>query len=107
MPNFLPDVPSVRADLAAQYTAVNRMDRIIEVMIEELSLANQLENTLIIYFSDNGIPFPRYEIIRNMFYSILCLAAKQICSCKDSTSHVLYIFQMRQEVDAYRTSSVR
>ncbi|XP_074464267.1 N-sulfoglucosamine sulfohydrolase isoform X2 [Larus michahellis] len=58
VPPFVPDTPAARADLAAQYTTIGRMDQGIGLVLEELRLAGFLNSTLVIYTSDNGIPFP-------------------------------------------------
>eukprot|EP00049_Salpingoeca_infusionum_P015544 m.303684 g.303684 ORF g.303684 m.303684 type:complete len:572 (-) comp15894_c0_seq5:119-1834(-) len=58
VPPFLPDNTSVREDIAAQYTAVNRMDQGVGIVLDQLKRAGHLDDTLIVYFSDNGIPFP-------------------------------------------------
>ena len=58
VPPFLPDNADVRADLAGQYTAVRRMDDGIGLILAELELAGVAEDTLVMFFSDNGVPFP-------------------------------------------------
>lgn len=58
LPFFVPDTPEARADLAAQYTTIGRMDQGIGLFLKELDLAGFTEDTLVIYSSDNGIPFP-------------------------------------------------
>lgn len=58
VPPFVPDTPAARADLAAQYTTVSRLDQGIGLVLQELRDAGYENNTLIIYSSDNGIPFP-------------------------------------------------
>ncbi|KAK6171324.1 hypothetical protein SNE40_019538 [Patella caerulea] len=58
VPYFVQDTPIARADIAAQYTTISRLDQGIGLMIKELELAGVLDDTLIIYSSDNGIPFP-------------------------------------------------
>ncbi|CAL4244552.1 unnamed protein product, partial [Meganyctiphanes norvegica] len=58
VPYHVQDTPAARADLAAQYTTISRLDQSIGAVIQELSSAGHLEDTLIIYTSDNGIPFP-------------------------------------------------
>ncbi len=40
------------------YTALSRLDQGVGLFLKELESAGQLNNTLIIYTSDNGIPFP-------------------------------------------------
>ncbi|MED6246707.1 hypothetical protein ATANTOWER_022277, partial [Ataeniobius toweri] len=58
VPPFIPDTPAARADLAAQYTTVSRLDQGIGLVLQELRDAGYENDTLIIYSSDNGIPFP-------------------------------------------------
>uniref|UniRef100_A0A3B3YNY5 Sulfatase N-terminal domain-containing protein n=1 Tax=Poecilia mexicana TaxID=48701 RepID=A0A3B3YNY5_9TELE len=58
VPPFIPDTPAARADLAAQYTTVSRLDQGIGLVLQELREAGYDNDTLIIYSSDNGIPFP-------------------------------------------------
>ena len=58
VPDFLPDTDAVRADLAAQYTVVNRMDQGVGLLLSELEGAGVADTTLVFFFSDNGIPFP-------------------------------------------------
>lgn len=58
VPSFLPDTPQCRAELAQYYQAVNRVDQGVGRLIDHLKAANQYENTLIVFISDNGIAFP-------------------------------------------------
>jgi N-sulfoglucosamine sulfohydrolase len=57
VPSFLPDNPEVRAELAEYYEAANRLDQGVGFMLNLLRETGQLDNTLIIFLSDNGIPF--------------------------------------------------
>ena len=58
VPYHLPDRPEVRAELAEYYQSVTRMDRGVGLLMEVLEQTGQLGNTLIIFVSDNGMPFP-------------------------------------------------
>nr|KAF6458773.1 N-sulfoglucosamine sulfohydrolase [Rousettus aegyptiacus] len=58
VPYFIPDTPAARADLAAQYTTIGRMDQGIGLVLQELQAAGVLNDTLVIFTSDNGVPFP-------------------------------------------------
>ena len=58
VPPFLPDNDDVREDIAGQYTAWDRLDQGVGLIQAELARAGALDDTLIIFFSDNGIPFP-------------------------------------------------
>lgn len=54
----LPDVPGAREELAAYYSQVERMDAMIGEVLALLDELNQLDDTLIVFISDNGSPFP-------------------------------------------------
>ncbi|HEX9973580.1 MAG TPA: sulfatase [bacterium] len=58
VPDFLPDTPDVREELADQYQSITRLDTGIGKVLENLRKSGRYEDTLIIYISDNGIPFP-------------------------------------------------
>ncbi|HET7695387.1 MAG TPA: sulfatase-like hydrolase/transferase [Vicinamibacterales bacterium] len=59
VPGYLPDTPIVRGDLLDYYLEVQRFDRDVARMLETLERAGELENTIVIVTSDNGMPFPR------------------------------------------------
>ena len=59
VPPFLADTPETRADLARYYDEVGRMDQHIGQFVETLRRRGLLESTCIVFFSDNGRPFPR------------------------------------------------
>ncbi len=58
VPDFLPDTPEVREELADQYESITRLDTGIGMVMDELRKSGRYDDTLIIYISDNGIPFP-------------------------------------------------
>jgi N-sulfoglucosamine sulfohydrolase len=58
VPYFLPDCSEVREELADQYESVSRMDQGVGLVLEELKKSGRYDDTLILYISDNGIPFP-------------------------------------------------
>lgn len=59
LPYFVQDTPAARQDVAAQYTTVSRLDQGVGLVLGELASFGLDKNTLIVYSSDNGIPFPR------------------------------------------------
>jgi arylsulfatase A-like enzyme len=59
VPPYLADTPDTRADLAHYYDAIARMDGDIGRMLEILESRKLRDNTLVIFLSDNGAPFPR------------------------------------------------
>jgi len=58
VPDFLPDIPECRAELAQYYQAVSRVDQGVGHLMEILGKAGKYDNTVVIYISDNGIAFP-------------------------------------------------
>ncbi|MFN8357089.1 MAG: sulfatase [Spirosomataceae bacterium] len=58
VPAFLPDTPEIRGDLADYFAEIERFDREIGALIEQLRSTGRLENTIIVVASDNGMPFP-------------------------------------------------
>lgn len=58
VPPYLPDTPECREELAQYYGSAQRADSGLLRLIEILKETGRWDNTLIIYVSDNGIPFP-------------------------------------------------
>ncbi|XP_049774157.1 N-sulphoglucosamine sulphohydrolase [Schistocerca cancellata] len=58
VPYFVQDSIAAREDIAAQYTTISRLDQGVGLVLKELKDAGFEDNTLVIYSSDNGIPFP-------------------------------------------------
>ena len=59
VPGFLPDVDCVRNDILDYYYEIERFDRECGAILHKIDQMGELENTLIIMTSDNGMPFPR------------------------------------------------
>lgn len=59
VPAFLPDLPEVRNDLLDYYAEVQRFDSELADILKKLEAAGELDNTLVVVTSDNGMPFPR------------------------------------------------
>lgn len=59
LPPFLPDVPTVREDMADYLGEAQAFDAALGVLLDELEKAGQLENTLVVVSGDHGPPgFP-------------------------------------------------
>jgi N-sulfoglucosamine sulfohydrolase len=58
VPPFLPDTPICRAELAQYYESISRIDQGVGRLVEILKGAGKFDDTLIIYISDNGVPWP-------------------------------------------------
>lgn len=71
VPAIFPDHDSVRIDMLDYFTEVEWFDHHLQKMIDLLEQMGELDNTLIIVTSDNGMPFPRcksnlYDLGTNM-----------------------------------------
>lgn len=58
VPLYLADDLATRADLADYFSEIMRLDEQVGVMVNELKARNLFRNTLVIFLSDNGSPFP-------------------------------------------------
>jgi N-sulfoglucosamine sulfohydrolase len=58
VPHFLPDRPEVRAELAEYYESIARVDQGMGRLVGALKATNHFDDTLILFLSDNGPPFP-------------------------------------------------
>ncbi len=59
VPPYYPDNDIVRRDMAVVYSNVTEMDRQFQRLVDELEAEGELDNTIIIWYSDNGGPLPR------------------------------------------------
>ncbi len=59
VPPYLPDTPEVRADLAMYYDEISRLDHFVGHVLDELDRQGVANDTLVLFLSDNGRPFPR------------------------------------------------
>lgn len=57
-PAFLPDLPDVRHEVAQYYSSVHRADQTFGQVLKALADSGLEENTIVIFFSDNGISMP-------------------------------------------------
>ncbi|PHN07800.1 sulfatase family protein [Flavilitoribacter nigricans] len=58
VPDFLPDLPEVRQEIAEYYTSVYRCDQVVGAILQALDESGFRENTLVMFISDNGISVP-------------------------------------------------
>lgn len=59
VPGFFPDNDCVRNDILDYYFEIERFDRECGQLIKMLEESGELDNTIIVMTSDNGMPFPR------------------------------------------------
>jgi arylsulfatase A-like enzyme len=54
-----PDSPEVKSDVADYYWEVQRFDREVGDLLEQLEKAGELDNTIVVMTGDHNMPFPR------------------------------------------------
>ncbi|MGB0241835.1 MAG: sulfatase-like hydrolase/transferase [Verrucomicrobiales bacterium] len=59
VPAVLPDNETVRTDLGDYYTKIERFDRDAARILSLIEERGELDNTIVVMTSDNGMPFPR------------------------------------------------
>ncbi|TWU55608.1 Arylsulfatase [Rubripirellula reticaptiva] len=59
VPAHLPDTADVREDLRLYYDEIGRLDTYVGKVIAKLGEQGVADNTLVLFISDNGRPFPR------------------------------------------------
>jgi len=59
VPPYMAEMPDTKKDLASYYDEVQRLDRYVGLVVQELKRQKALDNTVIIFMADNGRPFPR------------------------------------------------
>lgn len=60
-PPYHPNNDVVRHDWAVVYSNIHAMDKLVQQHIDEVRAAGLLDNTIIIWYSDNGGPMPRQK----------------------------------------------
>jgi N-sulfoglucosamine sulfohydrolase len=58
VPGFLPDHPDTRLELSHYYSSVRRADDCVGQILKALDESGERKNTLIVFLSDHGMPFP-------------------------------------------------
>ncbi|MBT4821352.1 MAG: sulfatase [Lentisphaerae bacterium] len=58
VPGFLPDTPLSRKEVTAYYNSVRRADDSFGNVMKALRDTGVWDNTLVVFFSDHGMPFP-------------------------------------------------
>jgi len=62
VPGFLPDLPVVRKDLATFYENIRRADAAVGKILDALKAAGLEDETLVLFTTDHGMPFPRAKM---------------------------------------------
>ncbi|MCC5875582.1 MAG: sulfatase [Candidatus Sumerlaeia bacterium] len=59
LPPYYPDDPILREDLAQYYDSIHLLDRRVGIFLDKLEADGLADNTIVIFFGDNGRPFAR------------------------------------------------
>ena len=59
VPPYMPDTPDVRKDLQMYYDEIGRLDNYVGKVLGTLKEQGVADNTIVLFISDNGRPFPR------------------------------------------------
>lgn len=62
VPPFLPDTEEIRSDLLDYYFEVEWFDRQLGGILARIEKAGELDRTMVVVTSDNGMPFPRAKV---------------------------------------------
>ena len=54
VPDYYPDIPEVRSDLAIKYSNIEALDKEVGELLSQLEAKKLLENTIIFFWSDHG-----------------------------------------------------
>lgn len=61
VPGYFPDTDTIRNDLLDYAFEIEYMDKQVEKILAYLKETGELDNTIIVYTSDHGMPFPRVK----------------------------------------------
>lgn len=59
VPPYLPDLPEIRADIAAYHDIITDLDRQVGKILDDLDKAGLADKTIVFYYSDHGGALPR------------------------------------------------
>lgn len=59
VPSFFPDHPRIRSDILDYAYEIEHFDTHLQHMLDQLAAIGELDNTIVIVTSDNGMAFPR------------------------------------------------
>lgn len=59
IPPYLPNTEVVKNDMRVMYSNIIEMDRQVGFLLDQLEADGQLENTIVVWYTDHGGPLPR------------------------------------------------
>ena len=75
VPEFLEELPAVRREVAMYYTAMARLDRTFDSILQALQASGRADSTIVVFLSDHGMSFPfsKASVYRNGTWSPVLL----------------------------------
>lgn len=61
LPPYLPDTEKTRKDMRRLYSNIVELDQHIGVVLDQLEADGELENTIVVWYTDHGGPLPRQK----------------------------------------------
>lgn len=117
VPPYLPDIPECREELAAYYGSIERCDSGLLRLIEILKETGRWDDTLVVYVSDNGAPFPGAKttlydpgtrlpcVVRNPFGKRQGYVCNAMVTWADVTPTILDFAGLPSDPDAFHGRS--
>lgn len=119
VPEFLPDTKQTREEIAEYYQSISRIDQGFGKLMKMLEASGKIDNTVVIYISDNGMAFPGakttvYEpgiqlpcIIKNPKLSVKGLENNAMISWVDLTPTILDIASVDYKPERFHGHSFK
>ena len=119
VPEYLPDTKQSREEIAEYYQSISRIDQGFGKLMSMLEASGKMDNTVIIYISDNGMAFPGakttvYEpgiqlpcIIKNPRVSVKGIENNAMVSWVDLTPTILDIAAIDYKADDFHGHSFK
>ena len=109
VPPYLPDIPETRAELAQYYQAVSRADQGVGRLVDILKETGAIENTVIVFLSDNGHAMPAGEgnTLRRRYPPALHRAYAMAGEARNRKSCPDRIYRHRADVARFCSGPVR
>ena len=90
VPAFLEDLPPIRREVAMYYTAMARLDRTLDGILQALQASGRADSTIVVFLSDHGMSFPfsKASVYRNGTWSPVLLRYPGMPAATDHDEYV-------------------
>ena len=92
IPAFLADHPEIKKEIAHYYSSVRRADDAVHLILQALKESGEADNTIIVFLSDHGMPFPFAKtcLYRNSTHTPLIVKwPNHIKAGKEESNHMV------------------